>query len=343
MKPPEPSRCEGTAALQPWRGPDRRQEIAIALLCSRSFSDLVTMVRAVVALLLRGCGAFEWIALGYLNLLNTLILIFHRNLPHAPVYLALHSAVAALILLLCRSADSSAALRFARYWYPQAFFLFCFEELNWIVHLIFPGWFDRWFIDFDHWLVGVCPTVWLQQYANPLLNDFMQMAYISYFFYLTILAALLYCHGERRAFWSVMTSSVLAYTVGYTIAILLPVESPYHSLAALEQVPLTGGFFTWLINVLEGFGRVHGAAFPSAHVSGSTVALVGAWRYRRCLFWIYLPFFVCMLLATVYGRYHYIADVLGGLPIGVLGFWLGHKLMKLPGAVPGEASEQTRA
>jgi hypothetical protein len=51
---------------------------------------------------------------------------------------------------------------------------------------------------------------------------------------------------------------------------------------------LTGGFFTQLINFIERFGRVHSAALPSAHVSGSLVALLGAWHYRRWLFWIFL-------------------------------------------------------
>jgi membrane-associated phospholipid phosphatase len=100
---------------------------------------------------------------------------------------------------------------------------------------------------------------------------------------------------------------------------------------------LTGGFFTQLINLIERFGRVHGAAFPSAHVSGSLVALLGAWRYRRWLFWMFLPFFLSMLVSTVYGRYHYVADVLGGLVTGAIGFWLGHALMERQAARPRTA------
>lgn len=74
------------------------------------------------------------------------------------------------------------------------------------------------------------------------------------------------------------------------------------------------------------------AVFPSAHVSGPFVALLGAWRYCRRLFWVFLPFFLCMLVSTVYGRYHYIADVLAALVAGGVGFWLGHLLMKRRGA-----------
>jgi membrane-associated phospholipid phosphatase len=221
-----------------------------------------------------------------------------------------------------------------RHWYPHAFFLFCFEELHDLAHLIFPGWFDAWLIAFDHWLAGVHPTVWLEQFARPAWNDFMQAAYMTYFFYLVILAGILYARAERQAYWTVMTCSIAAYAMGYVVAILFPIESPYHSLAALQRGPLSGGAATAVIGFVERFGRVHGAAFPSAHVSGSFVALLGAWRYRRWLFWIFLPFFLCMLVSTVYGRYHYIADGLAGLAVGAVGFWLGSRLMRLRGACP---------
>jgi hypothetical protein len=46
-------------------------------------------------------------------------------------------------------------------------------------------------------------------------------------------------------------------------------------------VALNGGFSTALIEAIERYGRVHGAAFPSAHVAGSMVAILCAWRYRR--------------------------------------------------------------
>lgn len=293
-------------------------------------------LRARLAELVAACGAFEWVALGYLSASNLWLLFFHHNVQNAPLHIALHSGISALTVLLCWAAArrTSPVLRFVRHWYPQAFFLFCFEELHYLVHLIFRGWFDRWLIAFDRGVLGVHPTVWLEQFARPALNDIMQMAYITYFFYLVVLGGILYVRREERAFWTVMTCSAVAYVLGYAIALFFPVESPYYSLATLQRGELTGGFFTQLVSVIERFGRVHGAAFPSLHVTGSLVALLGAWRYRRWLFWTYLPFFVCMMVSTVYGRYHYFADVLGGLVTGAIGFRLGERLMHRAGACP---------
>jgi membrane-associated phospholipid phosphatase len=283
----------------------------------------------------RACGAFEWLTFTYLGWLLAIFAIFHRNLAHPNLYIAFHFSVAVMILSLVRAASrlDSPFLRLARHWYPLPLYLWLFEELGSFVHAIFPVWFDRVLIEFDYNFAGVHPSVWLARYSNPALNDFMQFAYLTYFLYLVILPAILYAQRDRLAFWTVMVSTAIAHYSVYVIALLFPVESPYHSLAGLQTNELTGGAVTALTNFIEGFGRVHGAAFPSAHVAGSMVAILASWRYCRWLFWICLPFFLCMCVATVYGRYHYLADVLGGVVVGTVGFLAGSSLMQRHGAV----------
>src|SRR5271170_1706319 len=39
------------------------------------------------------CGAFEWVTLLYLAVVNTLIVAFRANLPAAPVYIAIHECI----------------------------------------------------------------------------------------------------------------------------------------------------------------------------------------------------------------------------------------------------------
>jgi membrane-associated phospholipid phosphatase len=289
---------------------------------------------------LRACGAFEWITFAYLTWLNALLIFFHQNVANAARYFAIHAAVGIGIVCLVRAAADSRneALRFARHWYPLPLYIFLFEELQGLVHIIYPGWFDRWFIEFDYNFAGVHPSVWLARFSNPALNDFMQFAYMTYFLYLVVLPAILYSQRERLAYWTVMVSTAIAHYSVYVIAVLLPVESPYHALASLQSKPLTGGTFTAAIDLIEHFARVHGAAFPSAHVAGSMVAILASWRYRRWLFWICLPFFASMCVATVYGRYHYVADVLAGLAVGVCGFFMGERFVRWKHALPVEST-----
>jgi membrane-associated phospholipid phosphatase len=282
------------------------------------------------------CTAFEQVTFAYLAWLEALLLTFHHNIPHAAKFAALHLAIAAAIAQLALSAARSQnpVLQFARHWYPLPLYIFFFEELQGLVHAIFPNWFDHWLIQFDYHLAGVHPSVYLARFATPALNDAMQFAYMTYFLYLVILPAILYAQKNREAFWTVMTSTAIAHYSVYVIAILFPIESPYFALAALNPTPLKGGAFTATIELIEHFGRVHGAAFPSAHVAGSMVAILAARRYKPWLFWLCLPFFAALCVATVYGRYHYIADVLAGLAVGAIGWAAGQYLTHRRGDSP---------
>lgn len=301
-------------------------------------------------------GAFERVALAYLALSGVLMIAFRSNLPNPGLHLVVH-AVAALTIVAIANAPqivqrrwptglAERSARWVRDWYAQAVFLFCFEELRILVHLLHAGWRDSLLIRFDRWLTGADPAVWFAGISTPALNEFMQAAYLTYFFYLTVLGASLYREGETtfetacaitpaatdapRPYWTVMTGSMAAYSIGYVISILFPIESPYFSMASLHLPELRGGPATSLINLIEHFGRVHGGAFPSAHVSGSFVALLGAWKYRRWMFWIFLPCFLAMCTATVYGRYHYVADVLAGIVVGTAGYCAGEWLTRAP-------------
>lgn len=293
-------------------------------------------VRRWLAEIWRACGAFEWVTFVYLGWMLGLLAVFHRDIAHAGRYFAMHCAIALGIVLLAWAVARSEnrALQFARHWYPLAIYIFFFEELQGLVHAIFPGWFDRWLILFDYNFGGVQPAAWLSRFATPGLNDFMQFSYMTYFLYLVILPGILYVQGERVAFWTVMVATAIAHYSVYAIAVLFPVESPYFALASLHLRPLEGGAFTSTIEFIERFGRVHGGAFPSAHVAGSMVALLAARRYKPWLFWICLPFFLSMCVATVYGRYHYIADVLAGIVVGAIGWVAGQWVMEREGAVP---------
>ena len=298
-------------------------------------------------------GPFEWVALGHLAISSVLIAIFAENLAHPLRLLCLQALVALLIVALCRAEENVWApgltsartgenrtarngcptldqrfWHFWRHWYPHLFFLFCFEELGTLVHLVSPRWQDAKLIAFDHWLTGVHPAIWLEQFATPGRNEVMQFAYLTYFVYLVVLGGVLYYREDWHGYWSVMTYSGVAYGIGYLIAIFFPIESPWFAMAGLWHGELHGGAFTAVINFIEHYGRVRGAAFPSEHVAGSFAALWGAWRHRRWLFWVMLPLVSCMCVSTVWGRYHYVADVFGGMVTGTLGYVIGKWLMK---------------
>ena len=55
------------------------------------------------------------------------------------------------------------------------------------------------------------------------------------------------------------------------------------------------------------------------------------------LFWVTLPLVLCMCVSTVYVRNHYVADVIGGMVTGTLGYVTGVWLMRKQEAVAARA------
>ena len=297
-------------------------------------------------------GPFEWVALGYLLLSSAMIFAFSKHLFHPWKLIGAQAIVAIFIFLLCSVGEraieraqlegvklSTRFWRFWRCWYPHLFFLFCFEELAYLVHLVNPNWQDAKLITFDHWMFGVHPALWLEQFATPVRNDFIQLAYLTYFVYLLVLGGILYYRKEWHAYWSVMAYSAAAYAIGYVIAALFPIESPWFAMAGMWHDELHGGPFTATVNFIEHYGRVRGAAFPSEHVAGSVAALWGAWRFRRWLFWVMLPLVAAMCVSTVWGRYHYVADIFGGIVTGTLGYLIGGWIMRRSGTAVSSSDQ----
>ena len=313
---------------------------------TKTFAGRRSTFMSALAGTLATCGAYEWWALGYLAVNSMLIAWFSQNVQHPFRLLAANALVALIVLSLCcvearavksvtqiTDSFSSAWWHFWRHWYPHLFFLYCFEQLAYLMKLVVPHWQDAKLIAFDHWLTGVHPSVWLEQFATPARNEAIQVAYLTYFVYLLVLGGILYYRKEWCAYWSVMTYSMAGYSIGYLIAIFLPIQSPWFAMAGLWHQPLEGGPFTATINFIEHYGRVRGAAFPSEHVAGSIAVLWGAWRFRRWLFWVMAPLVALMCFSTIWGRYHYVADIFGGIVTGTLGYLIGSWLMKRKGAV----------
>jgi membrane-associated phospholipid phosphatase len=53
-------------------------------------------------------------------------------------------------------------------------------------------------------------------------------------------------------------------------------------------------------------------------VSASIIVLVVAWKRQRQLAYLLLPIVLGVIVATVYGRFHYVLDTIAGLALGIM-------------------------
>jgi membrane-associated phospholipid phosphatase len=216
--------------------------------------------------------------------------------------------------------------------------LVLYEMLHDLTPLVRPDVVDGRLAAADRALFGVDVAYWLGGLASPLLTRVMVHCYASYFVAPIALACLVYWADDRPLFRAYLVSLCLTTLVGYLGYLAVPAVGPYVYQAHLFPTRLPGGekthFFITHIDSLKGVAR---DCFPSLHTAHTTVVLAFAWRFRRLVFWLYLPVAMGLYFSTVYLRMHYVVDVAAGFAASALCIWAGPRLERWwrgPGLAP---------
>jgi len=265
-------------------------------------------------------AAADVITCSYLVIIGLLATAFAERIPQWWWYPLTHALlVLALGLFLGKLPPTPTGwVRFVRWWYPAFLIPLIFTELQGLVHPINPVDIDPQLIAIDYALFGVHPTVWLERFTVPWLTEYMQLAYVTFYFLPFVLCAPLYRQGQLLAFRVSLCALLLGYYVSYLLYFLTPARGPRFYLAASQTLPLTGLWLTeplqTTLDALEGIQR---DAFPSGHTAIALIVLVMAARYQPRLFYPLLVVCVSLIISTVYLRYHYVIDVIAGILLAV--------------------------
>lgn len=279
--------------------------------------------------------------LAYL-LAGVLLLAVYRPggwLPRGILYAALGGAIV-LIGIRDTAPGRSRAWNVAAALYPVALVAFAWGELRLLIPLPWEEdyWATRAVVEADRGIFGGYPTVIVQAWHRPWLDELMAVAYVSYYLFLGVPLFLLLV-GRIRAARATGALIALTYTVNFGLFILLPVKSPPQ---ILEQVPglepslFTGYVFADLLRSLQASASVVGAAFPSSHVAGAVVCALAALRWAPPLGRVLLPLAGGMAAATVYLGYHHAVDPIAGIVWGILAYAIGIDLMRRRRELPGD-------
>jgi membrane-associated phospholipid phosphatase len=255
----------------------------------------------------------------YMIVLSLLILVFSANQKNWLFYVIFNLGVCASIVLIVNATNhnSNPWIRFFRHFYPLPFFILLYQETRNLVHIIFPGWFDPFLNHLELKTFSVYPTVWMQKFVFfPLLNEYLMFTYFFYYFLLLVLGLEMFFENKIEELDNLTFTSAVAYYISFLGFILFPVEGPKYALIDLHNLNLEGAFFTPLAQGLIKVAGIHGGAMPSSHVAVALVVLVYAKRHQRFLYYILFPLIMSLFVSTVYGRFHYVSDVLAGLLVG---------------------------
>jgi membrane-associated phospholipid phosphatase len=200
---------------------------------------------------------------------------------------------------------------------------------------------DDLLISIDRAVLGADPSLWLEQISTPWLTDLLQVAYLVYYVLPIVLLGALYCRppcfaresGQARehgtAFDLCVVALLLSHYFAFTGYMAIPALGPRFALAPTYRTELTGLLVAepirHFLDALEGIKR---DAFPSGHVSAALISVHYMFRFTPRLAWSALPAVSLMILATLYLRYHYAADILAGGMLAALCVLLAPRLLR---------------
>jgi membrane-associated phospholipid phosphatase len=253
----------------------------------------------------------------YLVATGILIAMYGQTIPGRPWLVAVHLALAAALLSL-RTEPPSATLRAIRDWHPLVLFPFLFREVEFLAAAVGDWRLTTAIPALEGMLFGVQPSVLLSEWLPFVpLSEFLHFCYLAYIVVIPAVAAYWYFTRRREAFGELVLVLSVVLLGSYFFFIWFPVDSPYYLFPRLAP-PLSDHFFFDLVHQVSARGGARGGAFPSAHASGALVVLLVAWRHQKRLALLLMPIVAGVMVATVYGRFHYALDTIVGVALAAI-------------------------
>jgi len=257
--------------------------------------------------------------LAYVGLATVAVLLSFQGdpIPGWEWLFVAHALLVVLVLLAPRARAGSAAGRFLAEWYPMLLLAALYGEIG-VLTLDAGFQNDLGIQRFEAWVFGSQVAYrWIREEPNAMLSWILHSCYLAYYPILYASPLGLWLVGRREASRRTIFAVMVTFYLCYVVFLFFPVAGPRYAFDAAHNAATNVGparFAQWLLDR----GDSWGAAFPSSHVAASVVATGMALRYWRALGWVLLPFTAGLILAVVYGQFHYAVDALAGLVVAAV-------------------------
>ncbi|MBD3381227.1 MAG: hypothetical protein GF404_03415 [candidate division Zixibacteria bacterium] len=262
----------------------------------------------------------DYFVLAYNLILAVSLLIFNDNVSGWPLYFAFNLMVIIFVLQLSRLPlnPTNTFMKIIRRWYFMILLLFIYQETGGLVFLYIDHWLDNGLALLEHNIFGVHPTLYLEKFTYPLLNEYFMFGYFAYFFLLLILSLILINKGLHVEMDRFVTCVSLTFLVCFYMFNFFPIAGPRFLFAGIYDSPLKGWIFVPLVDYVIKNGAAEGGSLPSSHTAAAVVVLVHAWRSVRKVGYVFAPIVFGLVVGTFWGRFHFISDTIVGFVVAIV-------------------------
>jgi len=222
--------------------------------------------------------------------------------------------------------------KFIRFWYVIFVIILFFKEIYLIMISFEPSFYDDLLIKIDYWIFGIQPAQFLYQYKSRLLTEILQITYSLFYLMPVIFGLDLYLRKRFDEFKYSLFVIFFGFYLSFIGYLILPAIGPRFTLFNFQNLntDLPGLFFTNVLRDLINLGEsipkeaVNPAfiaqrdAFPSGHTELILLIVYLSHKLKSKSFYFYLPYAILMIFSTIYLRYHYVIDIIGGFIFAVV-------------------------
>ena len=274
-----------------------------------------------VGLSLEAIRRSEWVVLIFLAYSAVLSAV----LPLAPfitervILLNLAVFCTCLLLIYFDHRRRILALNVIRDWMPLAIVLLAYQEVGWFArpHPTHP--LEIMWVKWDRAFLGSGVSAAIGA-LGPVLPSLLEISYTLVYTLAPFSLAVLYLYRKRQQADKLLFVITIGVLLCYAQFPFWPSEPP-RTVFAGQDLPAADTIFRrFNLWILSNAG-IHTSVFPSAHVAAAFSAAFGMRKALPEHRWVARFLFVLALviaLATVYGRYHYLADAIAGFTMALV-------------------------
>lgn len=242
------------------------------------------------------------------------LLLSHSHVSDWLLYFAFNASMCLFVLYISTLPvdPKNLLIKIVRRWYFLILILFIYLETGGLVFLYIHHWLDNGLAMLEYHIFGVHPTIYLQKFNIPILNEYFMFGYSAYFLLIISFAVVLAIKKMYRELDAFVTTAALTFLICFYIFNFFPIAGPRFLFRNEYTSGLHGYFFVPLVNYIIENGAAEGGSMPSTHTAISVLILILSWRYIRWLSYIYAPIVFGLVIGTFWGRFHYVSDTIVG-------------------------------
>jgi membrane-associated phospholipid phosphatase len=217
-----------------------------------------------------------------------------------------------------------------RDWLPLALVLIAYREMGWLASPHHSHALEAHWVIWDRLALRGGAKALIEAFGS-ILPSVLEIAYTLVYALAPFSIAVLYLYGRRAQVDTFLFTFSLAVLLCYAQFPFWPSEPPRVVFFG-EDLPTYDTVFRHFNLWMLGNYGIHTSVFPSAHVAGAFSVAFGMRLALPERKWVSRFLFVMALLigvATVYGRYHYLADAAAGFLVAVIVFAVQRRVVSL--------------